>query len=409
MGSLRGALEVDDAEQLTAVEHRDRDLAADVGPGRAVVGVAQDVGRRRCVCVGRGRSADDADPDLDHVERAVVAGHPDHREPPGLVGQVGRHQRDVERGRDVLDDVLHDLGDRLRPVEAARRSAAALRAGRHGRPFVPRALGPPPLAAETAVHGVHRAAGEEGHGGRTRKSTACGSNGRMAAGCPRARRPGSCRRRAAIEGGDGEARGQRRVGEREDHERRADRRVEDRPDPTARGRAARPAARWDRSPAGPAGWREPRRERAPRERGRPIAKAMAGHHDRPAVAPRSGPRADAPVSREREHQRRASARPSGTRRWRGRPATPSDRARCPRRDRRSGWNGDAGRSPTVSTGRQVARDSRGHAPNLDRGGWRSRTHPSGTMRPRHSAAAERPHILRRRYPLCILVMHHPTR
>ena len=68
------------------------------------------------------------------VERAVVAGHADHRETAGLVGQVGRHERDVEGRGDVLDDVLHDLGDGPRPVEAADDPLQALRAGPRGRP-----------------------------------------------------------------------------------------------------------------------------------------------------------------------------------------------------------------------------------------------------------------------------------
>ena len=65
--SLERALEVDDAQQLTAVDDRRRDLASDVVAGHPVVGIDEDV-RHELGLECRGRPADDACTDLQLVE-----------------------------------------------------------------------------------------------------------------------------------------------------------------------------------------------------------------------------------------------------------------------------------------------------------------------------------------------------
>ena len=67
---LGGPLEVDDAEQLVAVDDRRRYLAPDVVAGRPVVGVGQDV-RHELRLPRRGGPADDPDADVDLVERVA--------------------------------------------------------------------------------------------------------------------------------------------------------------------------------------------------------------------------------------------------------------------------------------------------------------------------------------------------
>ena len=80
-------LEVDDAEQLVAVDDRRRDLAADVGPRGAVVGVGEDVGDELRLS-RRGGPADDPDADLDLVER--VCSRP-RRPSTGARRSIGRY------------------------------------------------------------------------------------------------------------------------------------------------------------------------------------------------------------------------------------------------------------------------------------------------------------------------------
>ncbi len=93
------------------MEDRCGDLAPDIVTGRTVVGIGEDVGHE----LGRpggGGAPDDADADVDPVERAVVAGDTDHLEVARTVGQVHRDERDLELPGHGVDDTLDDLADR---------------------------------------------------------------------------------------------------------------------------------------------------------------------------------------------------------------------------------------------------------------------------------------------------------
>ena len=75
---LSCALEVHDAQQLSGMDDRNRDLATNVGPRGTVVRVDQHVGNELDRPRG-GRTADDAHSNLDGVERRMVTGDADHR------------------------------------------------------------------------------------------------------------------------------------------------------------------------------------------------------------------------------------------------------------------------------------------------------------------------------------------
>ncbi len=147
------------------------------------------------------------------------------------------------------------------------------------------------------------------------------------------------------------------------------------------------------------------RERAPGEEG-DDGERHAGHHDRPTVA--SGRiREEMRGQREDEHQPERERRPAelGDRAV-GRPhraVEPDAQA-----DRDRDGMATPGRADG-STGRQVARDGRGHAPNPSREGPPRGHPPVRPMRPRHSAARRGPDILAAVYPPCILVMHRSPR
>ena len=114
--ALVGPLEVDDPEQLVLVDDRCGDLAPDVVARRPIVRVGEDVGHELGLA-GRGRPADDADPDVDLVERILVAGDADHRQPVAADRQVHRDEGDLELAGDVVDDRLDDDRDGLRAIE----------------------------------------------------------------------------------------------------------------------------------------------------------------------------------------------------------------------------------------------------------------------------------------------------
>ena len=111
-----GPLEVDDAEQLVAVDDRGGDLAPDVVACRPVVRVGQDVGDELGLPRGGGPT-DDPDADVDLVERVVVAGDADHRQAVAVDRQVHRDEGDLELAGDVVDD---RPDDRRRPVASRR-------------------------------------------------------------------------------------------------------------------------------------------------------------------------------------------------------------------------------------------------------------------------------------------------
>ena len=66
---LERPLEVDDPEQLPAVNDRGRDFAPNVVARRAIVGIGEDIGDELGL-LGLGGASDDADADVDDVERA---------------------------------------------------------------------------------------------------------------------------------------------------------------------------------------------------------------------------------------------------------------------------------------------------------------------------------------------------
>ena len=113
---LGRAFEIDDAEQLVLVDDGCRDFAPDVVAGGSIVRVGEDIGHELGLA-GRGGPADDADPDVDLVERILVSGDADHRQPVATDREVHRDEGDLEFAGDVVDDRPDDDRDRLRAVE----------------------------------------------------------------------------------------------------------------------------------------------------------------------------------------------------------------------------------------------------------------------------------------------------
>ena len=118
---LERPLEVDDPEQLPAVDDRGRDLAPNVVARRAIVGIDEHV-RDELGLLRLGGASDDADADVDDVERRRVAGDTDHRQLVASGRQVHRDEGDLEFSRDVVDDRLDDVLDRLVTHRTWRRS-----------------------------------------------------------------------------------------------------------------------------------------------------------------------------------------------------------------------------------------------------------------------------------------------